>query len=111
MMYAIFETGGKQYRVEPRGSVRVEKLNAEVGQTLEFDRVLLVGTDQGVTVGQPVVSGAKIMARVAEQGRGPKIYVQKFKRRKKYRRRTGHRQSFTRLLVTDIILTAGGEPV
>jgi large subunit ribosomal protein L21 len=103
-MFAIIETGGKQYTVRPQDLVRVEKLDAEVGDRVEFDRVLLVSTDEGVTVGRPHVPEAKVVGRITQQGRGKKILVQKFKRRKKYRRLLGHRQAFTGVLIDEIIL-------
>ncbi len=105
-MFAIIETGGKQYRVTPRSSVLIEKLEAEVGTTVEFDRVLMVHSDEGMLIGQPLVTGARVTARVSEQGRGRKVVIQKFKRRKKYRRQLGHRQPFTRVFVTDIVFPA-----
>ncbi|HEY4719562.1 MAG: 50S ribosomal protein L21 [candidate division NC10 bacterium] len=104
-MYAVVETGGKQYRVAPGGVISVERLPGKVGDVVELPRVLLVGTGEKVTVGAPVVAGAKVRATIVGQVRGPKITVFKFKRRKKYRRKTGHRQGLTRLRVEDI---AGG---
>jgi large subunit ribosomal protein L21 len=101
-MYAVVETGGKQYKVEPGGTVEVEKLPVEVGSTVELDRVLLVSGDDGVAVGQPLVAGAKVVAEVVEQGKGEKIIVFRYKRKVRYRRKTGHRQPLTRLLVKEI---------
>ena len=101
-MYAIIKTGGKQYRVAPGGSLRVEKLDAEEGATIEFDQVLLVGDGDAVSVGAPYVDGGKVMAVVQEHGKARKIEVVKFKRRKGYLRNRGHRQPFTRITVTEI---------
>ena len=104
-MYAVFRTGGKQYRASKGDVLRVERLDAEVGDTIAFDQVLLVGEGTKVTLGKPVVDGGIVEAKVRSQGRGRKIEVVKFKRRKNYRRTLGHRQYFTELEVTSI---AGG---
>ena len=101
-MYAVVETGGKQYKVEPGSTLEVERLLADVGATVELDRVLLVGGDDGVQVGQPLVAGARVVAEVVEQGKGEKIIVFRYKRKVRYRRKTGHRQPLTRLLVKEI---------
>ena len=101
-MYAVIETGGKQYRVAPGGVIAVERLPGSVGDVVELSRVLLVGEGEEVKVGAPVVAGAKVRAIIVAQARGPKIMVFKFKRRKKYRRKTGHRQALTRLRVEEI---------
>jgi large subunit ribosomal protein L21 len=101
-MYAIVRTGGKQYRVAQGDTLRVEKLPAEKGGSVELSDVLLIGGDGGVRVGQPTISGAKVTAEVMEQGRGKKLIVYKFKRRKNYRRKNGHRQAFTLLKITEI---------
>ena len=101
-MYAVIRTGGKQYRVEEGSVLRVEKLDADEGDTVEFDQVLLVGEGADVTVGSPLVSGGKVTATVESQGRGRKIDVIKFKRRKGYRRQYGHRQHYTQVRVTGI---------
>lgn len=103
-MYAVVETGGKQYKVVPGETIDVEKLSAEAGDTVELDRVLLVADGQKVMVGQPLVSGAKVVATVVEHDRGPKIVVFKYKPKKRYRRRTGHRQAVTRLSVSKIVV-------
>ena len=99
---AIIRTGGKQYRVEVGTVVRVEKLEAEVGTTIDIDDVLLVGRGDDVKVGTPTVEGAKVSAEVTGQGLGKKIIVYKFRRRKNYRRKRGHRQRYTELKVTGI---------
>ena len=100
-MYAVVRTGGKQVRMQPGEAVRVEKLAGEVGDTIELDDVLLVGGDS-LKIGRPVVEGAKVVGTIREQGRGPKITVFKMKRRKGYRRKLGHRQDYTEILVDRI---------
>lgn len=102
-MYAVIETGGKQYRVSEGDAINVEKLPYQVGDKVEFDRILLVAGEAGVTVGQPVVDGAKVVARVEAEGRAPKIIVWKYRPRNRYRRRQGHRQAYTRLRIEKII--------
>ena len=101
-MFAVFESGGKQHRVSEGDVIRLERLSGEPGQSVEFDRVLLVSQDDDVTVGVPYVEGGKVTAEVVEQGRGDKIRVVKFKRRKNYLRRTGHRQDYTEVRITAI---------
>ncbi|MEA3060174.1 MAG: large subunit ribosomal protein [Sphingomonadales bacterium] len=104
-MYAIVETGGKQYRVKPGDTVAVERLSGEPGETLDFDRVLLVaGNGDQARVGSPGVAGAVVRAEVVEHIRGEKIIVFRYKSKVRYRRKTGHRQSLTRLRITDILL-------
>lgn len=100
-MYAVVRTGGKQVRMQPGESVRVEKLAGGVGDTIELGDVLLVGGDT-LEVGRPVVEGAKVVGTITEQGRGPKITVFKMKRRKGYRRKLGHRQDYTEIRVDRI---------
>jgi len=102
-MYAVIETGGKQYRVSEGDTIRVEKLPYEVGDKVELERVLLVSDKKGVTVGQPIVTGAKVVARVESEGRGRKILVWKYRPKQRYRRRQGHRQSYTRLRIEKIV--------
>jgi len=101
-MYAIVETGGRQYRVEPGALVQVERLPGEVGSAVELSQVRLVHGDAGVLVGQPVVNGAKVTAEIVDQGRTRSIIVFKKQRRKNYRRTKGHRQQFTKLRITRI---------
>ena len=101
-MYAIVETGGKQYRVKEGDVLRVEKLPVNEGETLVLDKVLLVSNDAGVKVGSPYVEGAKVTLEVQEQGRAKKIIVFKYKPKKNYRRKHGHRQPFTQVLVKSI---------
>jgi large subunit ribosomal protein L21 len=101
-MYAVFSTGGKQYRAATGDVIKVEKLEAEKGATIELEEVLLVGEGGDVKVGTPLVKGGKVMARVVEHGRGDKVNIIKFKRRKKYLKRQGHRQHYTMLEITGI---------
>lgn len=102
-MYAIVETGGKQYRVEPGQVLKVEKLDGEVGGTVELGQVLLVSGHDRVTVGRPTVDRARVTAEIVSQGRTRSMMIFKKKRRKNYRRTKGHRQSFTELRITDIL--------
>jgi len=101
-MYAVFRTGGKQYRATQGDRLRVERLDAEVGDDVEFDEILLVGEGADIKVGAPLVAGGKVAARVTAQGRGKKIDVVKFKRRKNYKRQHGHRQHYTEVEITSI---------
>ena len=101
-MYAVIQSGGKQYRVSPGDLLRVEKLNGEVGDQITFEDVLLVGGDDESRVGQPVVPGASVVGTIVDQTRGDKIVVFKFKRRKMYRRKTGHRQYLTAVRIEEI---------
>ncbi len=101
-MYAVFRTGGKQYRASPGQRVRIEKLEAAVGDAVEFDQVLLVGEGAAVKVGAPLVAGGKVTAKVVAQERADKITVIKFKRRKHYQRKLGHRQHYTEVEITSI---------
>ncbi|HEV8663865.1 MAG TPA: 50S ribosomal protein L21 [Candidatus Methylomirabilis sp.] len=101
-MYAVLETGGKQYRVSPGDLLRVERLEGEPGSPVRFDRVLLVAEEDLVTIGTPTVAGASVAGEVVRQGRARKIIVFKFKRRKKYRRTQGHRQAETTVRITAI---------
>ncbi|MGH7255428.1 MAG: 50S ribosomal protein L21 [Nitrospirales bacterium] len=102
-MYAIVETGGKQYRVEPGAVLRVEKLQAERGSRVELTQVRLVHDDQGLQIGRPWVEGARVTGEVVDQARTRSIMVFKKKRRKNYRRTNGHRQAYTQLRITDIL--------
>ena len=101
-MYAIIRTGGKQYRVQSGEQLRVEAIRADVGSTVSLEEVLLVGTGDGVKVGAPLVSGAKVQATVVSHGRGDKVRIFKLRRRKHYQRTQGHRQSYTDLRIDDI---------
>jgi large subunit ribosomal protein L21 len=100
--YAIIETGGKQYRVAVGDLLAIEKLPLEPGSVVTFDRVLMVGGDGAAQVGTPLVAGASVTGQIEEQFRGPKIVVFKYKPKKRYRRKTGHRQSLTRVAITGI---------
>jgi len=108
-MFAVIKTGGKQYKVAPNDILRIEKIEGQPGDTVELGEVLAVGGEAGVTLGAPLVEGAKVAAEVIEQGRADKIIVFKKKRRKNHRRRNGHRQHETVLRVTEI-LTDGEKP-
>ncbi len=101
-MYAVFSTGGKQYRAAVGDNVKVEKLEAEKGATVDFDQVLMVGEGEDIRVGTPFVDGGKVVARVVEHGRGDKVKIIKFKRRKHHMKQMGHRQYFTMLEITGI---------
>ncbi len=103
-MYAIVRTGGKQYRVEEGRAFSVERLPAEEGQTVELRDVLLIADDGQVTVGTPTIEGARVLAQVEAQGRAKKIIVFKYKAKVRTRKKTGHRQAFTRLAVQEILL-------
>ena len=102
MMYAVVRSGGKQYRVSPGGSVRVEKLAGEVGSKVTLDEVLMVGGEGDVKIGTPTVDGASVSGTITAQGRGDKIRVFKMKRRKGYRRTQGHRQDYTEIAIDGI---------
>jgi len=101
-MHAVIKTGGKQYRVSAGDKLNVETLPVAAGDEVAFDQVLMVGDGESVDIGTPYVAGARVVAKVLEHGRGEKIRVIKFKRRKHYRRQMGHRQNYTRLEVTSI---------
>lgn len=102
-MYAIVKCGGRQYRAEEGHSFAVEKLPYEVGEEIELSDVLLLADEDDISVGQPAVEGASVKATVVEQYRGKKIFVWKYRPRKRYRNRRGHRQSYTRLRVDEIV--------
>lgn len=101
-MYAIIETGGKQYRVEEGQIIDVELLNAEVGADVGFDRVLAVKKDEKLQVGHPYLDGAVVRGKVLDHGKGKKIVVFKYKSKKNYRRKQGHRQPYTRIMIEKI---------
>ena len=101
-MYAVIKTGGKQYRVSKGDKLRVEKLPGNVGDAVTFDQVLLVG-GEAVKLGKPLVGGAKVEAKITAQGLGKKLVVFKFRRRKNYRRKNGHRQPYTALEIVNIV--------
>lgn len=102
-MYAIVECGGRQYRAEEGHSFSVEKLPQEVGEQIELSNVLLLSNGEEVTVGQPTVEGASVKATIINQYKGKKIFVWKYKPKKRYRRRQGHRQQYTRLRIDEIV--------
>lgn len=103
IVYAVIKTGGKQFKVSEGDVLKVEKLNLEAGETVTFDEVLLVNDGNGnLKIGNPIVQNAKVMAEVIEQGKGKKIIVFKYKRRKNYRRKQGHRQPYTKIKITKI---------
>lgn len=101
-MYAVIATGGKQYRVTKDAVLRIEKLDAEPGSTVEFGEVLLVGEGADVKLGAPRVDGCRVVATVVRHGKGAKVSIVKFRRRKHYLRQKTHRQPFTEVKVTDI---------
>lgn len=101
-MYAVIKTGGKQYRVTEGEILKVEKLSTPAGESVEIDDVLLIADGEELKVGTPVIKGAKVTADIVSHGRGPKIRIIKFKRRKHYRKQMGHRQWFTELKITGI---------
>lgn len=101
-MYAVIKTGGKQYKVAQGQRLRVEKLPVEPGAAVEFSEVMLIGDGDTVTVGTPHVAGSKVTATVTDQGRGKKVDIVKFRRRKQYLKRMGHRQAYTEVEVTAI---------
>lgn len=101
-MYAVIKTGGKQYRVSAGDKLNVETLTVEPGSDIEFDQVLMVADGDNVAVGTPFIAGARVTAKVVEHGRGEKIRIVKFKRRKHYRRTMGHRQNYTRVEITGV---------
>lgn len=101
-MYAVFQSGGKQHRVTEGQTVRLEKLEAATGDTVEFEQVLMLSDGENVTIGAPFVEGGKIKAEVVTHGRGDKITIVKFRRRKHHRKQQGHRQWFTEVKITGI---------
>ncbi len=101
-MYAVIETGGKQYKVSEGDTIFIEKLEAEEGSSVTFDKVLVVGDGENVKIGAPAVDGASVTANVVKNGKAKKIYVFKMKRKKNYRRKKGHRQPFTKVVIEKI---------
>ena len=102
-MYAVIKTGGKQYRVQEGEVLKLEKLPADVGETVEFDQVLALKNDDGLKVGAPYVEGARVQGKVLGQGKGKKITVFKYKPKKNYRKKQGHRQPFTSVRIEKIM--------
>lgn len=101
-MYAVIKTGGKQYRVQEGQTLKLEKLEVATGETLNFDEVLLVSDGENIKVGAPLVDGAQVTAEVIDHGRGDKIRIIKFRRRKHHMKRQGHRQWYTEVKITGI---------
>ncbi len=101
-MYAVVVSGGKQHRVEEGETLKLEKLNAEVGSNIDFDRILLVANGDDVKIGEPVVDGAKVSAEIVSHGRGKKVRIIKFKRRKHHLKQAGHRQWYTEVKITGL---------
>ena len=101
-MYAVFQSGGKQHRVTEGQTVRLEKIELEVGASVEFDNVLMIANGEDINVGAPYIAGGKVTAEVVTQGRGDKIKIVKFRRRKHSRKQAGHRQWFTEVKITGI---------
>jgi len=102
-MYAVIKTGGKQYKVAPGEKLKVETLSADVGSTVSFDEVLMIGNGDSHKIGAPIVAGGKVTAEVVSHGRGDKIRIIKHRRRKNYHREMGHRQNFTEVQIKEIV--------
>jgi len=102
VMYAVIESGGKQHRVEPGETLKLEKLDVATGEAFEIDKVLLVADGDDIKVGAPYLAGGKVSAEVVSHGRGDKVRIIKFRRRKHYRRQMGHRQWYTEVKITGI---------
>ncbi len=103
-MFAVVETGGKQYKVSIGSIIRVEKIRAKEGEEIILDKILLLNKDGEVLIGKPYLEGVKVIARVLKQDKYPKVIVFKFKRKKHYRRKYGHRQPFTKLSIENIVI-------
>jgi large subunit ribosomal protein L21 len=108
-MYAVIETGGKQYRVSEGQAIKFEKLDVEPGAKVQFDKILMVADGDSIQVGSPYISGGKVTAEVLSQGRGKKVKIIKFRRRKHYRRQMGHRQYYTEVKITGITAEQSGK--
>jgi large subunit ribosomal protein L21 len=108
-MYAVVQTGGKQYKVSKGDLIKVERMGGEVGEKVELDQVLLIRDEEGVQLGSPAVAGVKVVGRITAHGRGKKIVIFKQKRRKNYRLKKGHRQDHTWIEIEDIISAQGGK--
>ena len=106
-IYAIIEVGGKQYKVAPKQTLEVELLDVPEGDVVELDKVLFIGEDKNTLVGNPVIKGAKVVATSLGETKGEKVIVFKYKSKVRYRRKTGHRQAYTKILVNEIIKGAG----
>ena len=101
-MYAVIKSGGKQYRVQEGQTLKLEKIEVATGETIEFDEVLLVADGDDVNIGAPFISGAKVSAEIVSHGRGDKVKIVKFKRRKHHQKQMGHRQAYTEIEITGI---------
>ena len=101
-MYAVIESGGKQHRVEPGEVLQLEKLDIAEGETIDFDKIMMIGEGEKIAIGTPYVEGGKVTAEVLGHGRGDKVTIIKMRRRKHYRRQAGHRQHFTEVKITEI---------
>jgi large subunit ribosomal protein L21 len=101
-MYAVIKTGGKQYKVAAGDKLKVEKLAGEVGSKVVLDKILMLADGDAITIGSPLVAGAKVNATVVSHGRGDKVMIFKFRRRKHYRKTQGHRQSYTEIIIDDV---------
>jgi large subunit ribosomal protein L21 len=102
-IYAVIEIGGKQYKVAPKQTIEVERLNVSEGDTVELDKVLFIGGDGDTLVGNPIIKGAKVVATCLGEAKGEKVIVFKYKSKVRYRRKKGHRQTYTKILVNEII--------
>lgn len=102
-IYAVIEVGGKQYKVAPKQTIEVERMDVAEGDRVEIDRVLFIGGDGDVLVGDPIIKGAKVVATCLGEAKGEKVIVFKYKSKVRYRRKTGHRQTYTKILVNEII--------
>jgi large subunit ribosomal protein L21 len=110
-MYAVIKTGGKQYKVTAGDKLKVEKLAGEVGSKVVLDKILMLADGDAITIGSPLVAGAKVNASVVSHGRGDKVMIFKFRRRKHYRKTQGHRQSYTEILIEDVNGKGAAAPV
>ena len=110
-MYAVIKTGGKQYKVSAGDKLKVEKLAGEVGSKVVLDKILMLADGDAITIGSPLVAGAKVNATVVSHGRGDKVMIFKFRRRKHYRKTQGHRQSYTEILIEDVNGKGAAAPV
>jgi large subunit ribosomal protein L21 len=106
-IYAIIEIGGKQYKVAPKQTIEVERLDVPEGDTVELGKVLFIGGDKDTLVGNPIIKGAKVLATSLGEAKGEKVIVFKYKSKVRYRRKTGHRQTHTKILVNEIIKGEG----
>lgn len=106
-IYAIIEVGGKQYKVAPEQTIEVERLDVPEGDMVELDKVLFIGEDENTLVGNPTINGAKVVATSLGEAKGEKIIVFKYKSKVRYRRKTGHRQTYTKILVNEIVKSEG----